>query len=74
MGEDRLSCCVSKPGSGNLTKQTTNIGKLGRDAPPREPCQVGRWLLNVPPLCGWTGEAVECGVATPCWSRAGFVT
>lgn len=30
MGEDRLRCCVSEPGSGNI-KQATCTGKLGRE-------------------------------------------
>lgn len=37
--------------------------EIRKRGPPSEPCQVGRWLHDVAPLCGWTGGSceIQCG-------------
>lgn len=64
MGEDRLSCCVSEAGSGHLIKQTTCIGKLGREAHQASHAKWDAGCMMLLRCADGQGVAVKYSVAT----------
>lgn len=64
MGEDTLSCYVSEPGSGNLIKQTTSPGRLGREAHQESLAKRDAGCMMFFHCVDGQGVAVKCSVAT----------